>query len=110
MIGRITELRQELTQTKASSTDFPVAKIVTAITGVVGDKGIMRDSVVSAGAIEIVAGLRFAIRSTRGRSDGRHSLALELVLNGGDATLHAQCPWRAMATTVTTAWCGPAQR
>jgi hypothetical protein len=110
MIGPITKLRQELTQTKASSTDVPVAKIVTAITGFDGDKGIIRYAVVSAAAIEIVAGLRFAIRSTRGRSDGRHSLALELVLNGGDATLHTQCPWRARATTVTTARCGPAQR
>jgi hypothetical protein len=58
--GRIAGLRHELNRTEAFSTEVPIAKLLTTITGFDGDKGVMWYSLVFAAAFEIVAGLGFA--------------------------------------------------
>jgi hypothetical protein len=58
--GRIGELRLELTRTDPVSTDIPLARLITALTGFNGEIGVMWFSVAFAAAIEIVAGLGLA--------------------------------------------------
>jgi hypothetical protein len=58
--GRIAELRRVLTRTEPVSTDIPLARLITALTGFNGENGVMWFSVAFAAAIEIVAGLGLA--------------------------------------------------
>jgi hypothetical protein len=68
---RVTELRHELSQSEASSTDVPIAELVTELTGFDGKKGAMWYSVVFAAAFEIVAGLGFAFVHLTNRAQWR---------------------------------------
>jgi hypothetical protein len=68
---RATELRHELSQTEVSSTDVPIAALITELTGFDGKKGAMWYSVVFAAAFEIVAGLGFAFVHLTNRAQGR---------------------------------------
>jgi hypothetical protein len=69
--NRVTELRHELSQSEASSTDVPIAELVTELTGFDGKKGAMWYSVVFAAAFEIVAGLGFAFVHLTNRAQWR---------------------------------------
>jgi hypothetical protein len=68
---RATELRHELSQTEVSSTDVPIAALITELTGYDGKKGAMWYSVVFAAAFEIVAGLGFAFVHLTNRAQWR---------------------------------------